>query len=31
MGDNRNTYKFLVRKPEEKRTLGKPRRRWGII
>jgi hypothetical protein len=21
-------YKVLVRKPEEKRTLGRPRRRW---
>jgi hypothetical protein len=23
--------KFLVRKPEGKRTLGRPNRRWGII
>jgi hypothetical protein len=31
MGDSRNIYKLLVRKPEEKRTLGRPRRKWGII
>jgi hypothetical protein len=24
----RNTYKILVRKPEGKRSLGRPRRRW---
>jgi hypothetical protein len=23
--------KNMVRKPEEKRQLGRPRRRWGII
>jgi hypothetical protein len=23
-----NTYKILVEKPEEKRPLGRPRRRW---
>jgi hypothetical protein len=28
MGENRNVYKLLVRKPEEKRPLGRPRRRW---
>jgi hypothetical protein len=24
----RNAYKILVRKPEGKKPLGKPRRRW---
>jgi hypothetical protein len=28
MGEKRNTYRLLVRKPEEKRPLGRPRRRW---
>jgi hypothetical protein len=28
MGEKRNTYRFLVGKPEEKRPLGRPRRRW---
>jgi hypothetical protein len=28
MGENRNVYKVLVGKPEEKRPLGRPRRRW---
>jgi hypothetical protein len=27
-GAKRNAYKILVRKPEEKRPLGRPRRRW---
>jgi hypothetical protein len=27
-GDARNTYKILVGKPEGKRPLGRPRRRW---
>jgi hypothetical protein len=27
-GDKRNVYKLLVGKPEEKRQLGRPRRRW---
>jgi hypothetical protein len=27
-GWRRDAYKVLVRKPEEKRTLGRPRRRW---
>jgi hypothetical protein len=33
MGEGRNVYRFLVRKPEEKRPLERPRRRWedGII
>jgi hypothetical protein len=26
--ENRNVYRLLVRKPEGKRPLGKPRRRW---
>jgi hypothetical protein len=28
MGEMRNAYKILVRKPEGKRPLGIPRRRW---
>jgi hypothetical protein len=28
MGENRNTYRLLVRKPEGKRPLGGPRRMW---
>jgi hypothetical protein len=28
MGEKRNAYRILVRKPEGKRTLGRPRRRW---
>jgi hypothetical protein len=33
MGEEREVYKVLVRKPEGKRPLGKPSRRWedGII
>jgi hypothetical protein len=27
-GEKRISYKLLVRKPERKRTLGRPRRRW---
>jgi hypothetical protein len=29
MGKERNLYKVLVGKPEGKRPLGRPRRRWG--
>jgi hypothetical protein len=28
MGENRNVYRLLVRKPEGKRPLGRPKRRW---
>jgi hypothetical protein len=28
MGENRNVYRLFVRKPEGKRPLGTPRRRW---
>jgi hypothetical protein len=28
MGEKRNTYRLLVGKPEGKRSLGRPRRRW---
>jgi hypothetical protein len=28
MGATRNAYRILVGKPEEKRPLGRPRRRW---
>jgi hypothetical protein len=33
MGEKRKVYKVLVGKPEGKRPLGRPRRRWehGII
>jgi hypothetical protein len=28
MGEKRNAYTILVGKPDGKRPLGKPRRRW---
>jgi hypothetical protein len=28
MGEKRTTYRLLVRKPEGRRPLGRPRRRW---
>jgi hypothetical protein len=28
MGEKRNAYRLLVRKPEGKSPLGRPRRRW---
>jgi len=28
MGKERGVYRFLVGKPEERRLLGRPRRRW---
>jgi hypothetical protein len=28
MGDKRNVYRLLVGKPQGKRPLGRPRRRW---
>jgi hypothetical protein len=28
MGETRNAYRILVGKPEGKRLLGRPRRRW---
>jgi hypothetical protein len=28
MGEKRNAYRILVRMPEEKRPLGRPRRSW---
>jgi len=28
MGERGGVYRVLVRKPEGKRTLGRPRRRW---
>jgi len=31
MGEARGAYRVLVGKPEEKRPLGRPRRRWVII
>jgi len=27
-GDMRNAYKILARKPQGKRSVGKPKRRW---
>jgi hypothetical protein len=29
MGEKRNAYMLLVGKPEGKRPLGRPRRRWA--
>jgi hypothetical protein len=29
MGEGRNVYRVLVGKPEGRRPLGRPRRRWG--
>jgi hypothetical protein len=29
MGEKKNTYRILVGKPEGKRPLGRPRRRWA--
>jgi len=31
MGEDRGVYRVLVGKPEEKRLLGRPRRRWVDI
>jgi hypothetical protein len=28
MGETRNAYRILVGKPDRKRPLGRPRRRW---
>jgi hypothetical protein len=28
MGEKRNAYRILVGKPERRRPVGKPRRRW---
>jgi hypothetical protein len=28
MGEKRNVYRLLVGKPEGKRSLGRPKRRW---
>jgi hypothetical protein len=28
MGEKKNVYRLLVGKPERKRPLGRPRRRW---
>jgi hypothetical protein len=28
MGENKNAYRLLVRKPEGKKPLGRPRCRW---
>jgi hypothetical protein len=30
IGETRNAYRILVGKPEEKRPLGRPRRRWVV-
>jgi hypothetical protein len=31
MVERRSVYRVFVGKPEGKRPLGRPRRRWGII
>jgi hypothetical protein len=31
MGERRGTYRALVGKPDERRPLERPRRRWRII
>jgi len=31
MGEKKRTCRVLMGKPEGKRRLGRPRRRWGII
>jgi hypothetical protein len=31
MGEGRNVYRVLVGKPEGKRPLGRPRRRWEDV
>jgi hypothetical protein len=31
IGEKRNAYRLLVGKPEGKRPLGRPRRRWWIM
>jgi hypothetical protein len=31
MVEKRNAYRLLVAKPEEKRPLGRPRRRWVVM
>jgi hypothetical protein len=31
MGEKRNAYRILVRKPEGRRPLGRPKRRWVEI
>jgi hypothetical protein len=31
MGEKKNAYRFLVGKPDRKRPLGRPRRRWVYI
>jgi hypothetical protein len=31
MGDVRNAHTILVRKPKEKRPLGRPRNKWEYI
>jgi hypothetical protein len=28
LGEKRNTYRLLVRKPEGKKPIGRPRHRW---
>jgi hypothetical protein len=31
MGEERNVYRVLIGKPEGKRPLGRPRRRWEDV
>jgi hypothetical protein len=31
VGEKRNAYRILVRKPERKRPLKRPRHRWEVV
>jgi hypothetical protein len=30
-GDKRNAHRLLMRNPDERRPMGRPRRRWVVI
>jgi hypothetical protein len=31
IGERKGAYRVLVGKPQRKKSIGRPRRRWGII